>query len=63
MLGLMGWVGYKQGWHRNIQNMSPMTMYMIFNMLQSLLGNRRQGGGFGGGYGGGGFGRRRGMFG
>jgi hypothetical protein len=63
-LGLMAYVGYKQQWHRNIQNMSPMTIYMIFNMLQGLLGNRRRptyGGGYGG-YGGyGGFGRRRGM--
>jgi len=45
-----------------------MTIYMIFNMLQGLLGNRRRPayGGMGsmggmGGMGGGGFGRRRGM--
>jgi len=61
----MAYVGYKQQWHRNIQNMSPMTIYMIFNMLQGLLGNRRRPayGGMGGmgGMGGGGFGRRRGM--
>mmetsp|Transcript_37128 Transcript_37128/g.51529 ORF Transcript_37128/g.51529 Transcript_37128/m.51529 type:complete len:323 (+) Transcript_37128:97-1065(+) len=66
MISVVCYVGYKQGWHRNLQNMSPMTMYFIFNMLQSLLGGRRGGGGgYGGGYGrgyGGFGGRRRGFF-
>mmetsp|Transcript_24652 Transcript_24652/g.46758 ORF Transcript_24652/g.46758 Transcript_24652/m.46758 type:complete len:289 (+) Transcript_24652:151-1017(+) len=63
MIGMLCYVGYQQGWHRNLQNMSPMTIYMIVNLLQGLLGGGR--GGYRGGYGGygrpgmGGFGRRR----
>lgn len=66
-IALVGWVAYKKGWHRNIQNMDPMTMLFLFNTLSNLLG-RRGGGGYGHGYGGGygGYGRRgygrRGIF-
>ncbi|KAK3242755.1 hypothetical protein CYMTET_47017 [Cymbomonas tetramitiformis] len=70
-IALVGWVAYKKGWHRNIQNMDPMTMLFLFNTLSNLLGRRGGGGygrGYGGGYGGGmgGYGRRgygrRGIF-
>ena len=65
----MAWVAYKQGWHRNLRNMNPMTLMMIFNMVQGLMGGRGGGMGMGrgmgmggGGMGMGGFGRRRGIF-
>ena len=37
MLAGVGYVAYKQGWHRNLQNMNPMTLLFLVSMTLTVV--------------------------